>query len=130
MTNDKSDSFVRWQSVTREQLGAITNLVLGLATGMIAFESTLLLESKLVERCAFSFGIVSLALLVLSVGIALWCAINRLRDFRLTAQIARRRERGEVGQDLPGGLHGGRQDDGGARARRTTRLAGDRKSVV
>lgn len=32
----------------------------------------------------------------------LWCSVNRLRDFRLTTQIARRRENGDTElQDLP-----------------------------
>ncbi|MBD3653612.1 hypothetical protein [Kangiella sp.] len=33
--------------------------------------------------------------LIISVGLAVWCAINRLRDFRATAQIARSRYKEE-----------------------------------
>lgn len=88
-------SFVRWQAITREHLSSTSNLVLGLATGLLAFQSTLLLDHKLAVPCSFVFGVLSLAFLGGSVGFALWCAINRLRDFRLTAQIAHRRSNGE-----------------------------------
>jgi hypothetical protein len=47
----------------------------------------LLLDRKLVS-CAFGFGIAASGLLALSVVLALWCATNRLADFRLTAKIA------------------------------------------
>ena len=48
----------------------------------------LLLEKKLVVSCAFGFGVAACILLASSVALALWCATNRLTDFRLTAKIA------------------------------------------
>lgn len=94
MTDDASDSFIRWQKVTREHLGGLINLVLGLATGLLAFESTLLLEKKFTAPGAFDFGLSAVVLLSASIGFALWCAVNRLSDFRLTTQIALGREKG------------------------------------
>lgn len=96
MTTDDSDSFIRWQSTTREHFSLTSNLILGLATGLLAFHSSLLFEQKLTQAHAFAFVIAGIILLSFSVGLALWCTINRLRDFRLTTQIARKREKGET----------------------------------
>ena len=84
------ERFAKWQGVTREQLGATSNLILGLATGLLAFVTLLLIDGKLGASCAcaFGFGVTGSILLVLSVALALWCATNRLTDFRLTAKIA------------------------------------------
>jgi hypothetical protein len=88
MTEDKYERFAKWQGVTREQLGATSNLILGLATGLLGFTTVLLLQGRLAVSCAFGFAVAASLLLALSVAHALWCAINRLADFRLTAKIA------------------------------------------
>lgn len=80
--------FAKWQNVTRGQLGATSNLLLGLATGSLAFSALLLVDRKLIETWAFAFGIVGSVFLLISVALALWCTVNRLNDFRLTAKIA------------------------------------------
>lgn len=89
MQNNENDRFVRWQGITREQFSASTNLVMGLTTGLLAFESVLLLDQKFETICSIRFGITALLLLFASVAVGLWCAINRLNDFRLTAQISK-----------------------------------------
>lgn len=94
--DQNKDSFVRWQAVTRDHFSSVANLLLGLATGLLAFQSTHLLEHKLSSCSAIGFAIASLFFLFASVAIALWCSINRLRDFRLTARIARHRQKGET----------------------------------
>lgn len=94
MPQENADSFSRWQAATQEQFTATANLALGLATGLLAFESALLLDTRFLSHAAFWFAIAAVVLLFASVGLALWCAINRLRDFRLTTQIARRRQEG------------------------------------
>jgi hypothetical protein len=96
MVEEDQDSFIRWQEVTRNHFGAVSNLVLALATGLLAFHSTLLLDRKLSSTCASGFATASLFFLSVSIVLALWCSINRLRDFRLTARIARYREKGET----------------------------------
>lgn len=90
MTETEKDyeRFAKWQGVTREQLGATSNLMLGLATGLLAFSTLLLIDQKLNVSFAFVSGIVACLLLALSAALALWCATNRLTDFRLTAKIA------------------------------------------
>jgi uncharacterized membrane protein YhaH (DUF805 family) len=96
MAQEIHDSFIRWQDITRSQFSAVCNLILALSTGLLAFNSTLLLDHKMSLGCAFGFAITSIFFLAASVVFALWCSVNRLRDFRLTTQIARRREKDET----------------------------------
>lgn len=101
MAQNNQDSFIRWQEITRTHFSSVANLILALATGLLAFQSTLLLERKLSSCGASVFAAASLIVLAASVASGLWCSVNRLRDFRLSTQIARRRENGETElQDL------------------------------
>jgi hypothetical protein len=95
MANEQSDSFIRWQSATREHFTLTSSVVLGLSTGLLAFVSERLLTGSHPSCSVLLIGGAAVLLLVLSIGLALWCSINRLRDFRATAQIARRRDRKE-----------------------------------
>lgn len=95
MSNDQSNSFIRWQLVTREYFTFTSSVVLGLSTGLLAFISERLLTGIRPSCIVLLIGGIAVLLLVLSIGLALWCSINRLRDFRATAQIARRRDRNE-----------------------------------
>jgi len=92
-------SFIRWQGITRNHFSSVANLILALATGLLAFQSNLLLKHKLVSCGAYGFAVASLIILAVSVASGLWCSVNRLRDFRLTTQIARRREKMEAEKD-------------------------------
>lgn len=89
------ESFVRWQSATREQFSAVSNLVLGLATGLLAFLANTPSELKTSDGCLLAISVISLVLLTASVAVAISCAYNRLHDFRKTAQIARKRSKGD-----------------------------------
>lgn len=95
MASDEHESFVRWQGITRNHFSSVSNLVLGLATGLIAFLVPSLAGEQVTGRCSLVLSTLSLGLLVLSVALALWCAINRLRDFRATARVTRKRSQGE-----------------------------------
>ncbi|MGH9957045.1 MAG: hypothetical protein ACREBC_07940 [Pyrinomonadaceae bacterium] len=95
MRQENAESFIRWQAATQQHFTSTANLLLGLATGLLAFESTLLLDARFLSHAAFWFAVAAVVFLFTSVGVALWCAINRLRDFRLSAQIARRRQEDE-----------------------------------
>lgn len=95
MASDGQESFVRWQGITRDYFTTVSNLALGLATGLLAFLVSGLTSSPPATKCLLVVGSVSLVLLASSVGLAVWCAINRLRDFRATAQIARERSKNE-----------------------------------
>src|SRR5882672_10443120 len=91
MNNDPVESFVRWQRATREHFTLTSSVVLGLATGLLAFVSERFLDKTHLAGCVLIVGAVALLSLALSIVLALWCSINRLRDFRATAQIARHR---------------------------------------
>ncbi len=95
MSSDDRDSFIRWQSITREHFSSVSNLVLGLATGLLAFLVSGIAYPKPANKCLLVVDTGSMLLLAASVGMAVWCAINRLRDFRATAQLARSRYKGE-----------------------------------
>lgn len=95
MASDGQESFVRWQGITRDYFTTVSNLALGLATGLLAFLFSGLTSSPPATKCLLVVGSVTLVLLASSVGLAVWCAINRLRDFRATAQIARARSKSE-----------------------------------
>jgi len=92
---DDRESFVRWQGITRDHFSFVSNLVLGLATGLLAFLVSGLASAQPTNNCSLVIATLSMVLLSTSVGLAIWCAINRLRDFRTTAQIARSRYKGE-----------------------------------
>src|SRR5688500_7517518 len=64
MTDESYERFAKWQGITREQLGATSNLLLGLATGLLAFTTVLLLEKKLVVSCTFGFAVAACILLL------------------------------------------------------------------
>jgi hypothetical protein len=88
--NRYRERFVRWQSVTITQLGYTVNLILGLATGSLGFALTLLKDKDFVpQNCQKVFFDLSLASLLLSIALGIWCVISRLRDFRKTKNIAR-----------------------------------------
>lgn len=89
------ERFVRWQGVTREQFSAVSNLVLGLATGLLALLAKTPSDLKTTDGCLLALSVTSMTLLAASVAVAISCAYNRLRDFRKTAQIARKRSKGE-----------------------------------
>ena len=95
------ESSNRWQGRKIEQFGYSLNLILGLSVAATGFELTLLLDKKLErgcwQNCLFAISILSL---LLSVAIGLWCVINRLRDFRATAELARNREDGKPDLEL------------------------------
>lgn len=95
MKPDDLESFVRWQTVTRDYFSSVSNIVLGLATGLLAFLVSGLTPSQATSKCLLIVGTCSMVFLAASVGLAVWCAINRLRDFRATAQIARSRSKGD-----------------------------------
>lgn len=99
--NEPKGSFIRWQSITIAQLTYAVNLILGLSVATLAFQVTLLLNKDFVpsswQKCSFS---ISLLLLLVSVALGLWCVINRLKDFRATTKVARKRENGASETEL------------------------------
>ena len=92
-SQDPKGSFVRWQSITIDQLTYAVNLVLALSVATLGFQITLLLNDKFIpeawQKCAFAL---SLLLLAVSVIAGIFVVVNRLRDFRATKDAARLRE--------------------------------------
>ena len=95
------ESSIRWQGRTIEQFGYVLNLVLGLSVAGIGYEGTLVLNKQL-ERAGWQNTLLAISLLALALSIAaaLWCVISRLRNFRITAEIARKREDGASAIEL------------------------------
>ena len=89
------ESSIRWQGRTIEQFGYVLNLILGLSVAALGFGVSLISNEHFVrtgwQNCVF---VTSLLFLMLSIAMAIWCIINRLRDFRATAETARKREDG------------------------------------
>ena len=89
------ESFVRWQGVTRDHFSSVSNLVLGLSTGLLAFIVSNITSIQALSPCLLVLMGASTIFLAVSINMAVWCAINRLRDFRATTKIARARWKGD-----------------------------------
>jgi hypothetical protein len=88
------ESFARWQSTTIQQLGYSINLVLALSTASLGFAFTLTRDGDFAAHClAKALSSTSLLLFTLSTSLGIAVTLNRLFDFRKTAQIALDRER-------------------------------------
>ena len=87
MTAHRNSRVVRWQGRSNAQLGFVNNTVLALTTVSIGFA----VRSR--ELCGWRWWVLLLGImcLVVSAGLALRCAVNRLKDFRESAQLARGR---------------------------------------
>ena len=70
----------------------VTNLLIGLATGLLALEAQAILDAKIQVGAQDQFlGLASLGFLSLSLLVGLILAWSRLNDFRKTARIVRER---------------------------------------
>jgi hypothetical protein len=88
------ESFRHWQSRSIDQKQAASSLMMGLSGGALAFSTSLLDDATIFMGCTQStlfhlHGGAQLCSLALGVAFS----INRVRDFDLTSQIARARER-------------------------------------
>lgn len=91
---DKKSTYDKWESHRIAQLSFINNLVIGLSVALIGYLFNFIAPSNIIFNCfqKLLFWIGS-SLSLFSIGIGIFVAINRLRDFRLTAKIARKREK-------------------------------------
>ena len=102
----KDDSFVRWQKYTLDQLTYSVNLILTLSTASLGFAVALLINKDfpLTSFPLWSWGkilfLLTLLALFASMGLGIWCVINRLYDFRTTKDTARQREKGTSDEEL------------------------------
>src|SRR5437867_793515 len=86
-------SFRRWQGRSLDQKSNTSSLLLGLSGAGLAFAVSLLASQHTYIGClrSFLFHIHAIAQLF-SIGAGVLFSINRVRDFDLTAKIARLRE--------------------------------------
>lgn len=91
---DKKSTYSKWENHRISQLSFINNLVIGLSIALIGFVFDFIKPSNIIFNCIQKFLIwIGVLLIIASVIIGLLVAINRLEDFRLTAKIARNREK-------------------------------------
>ena len=87
---DDEDRYPRWQGRLIEQLGYAINLMLAFAVTALAYDFTLLRDKTFKpDALASSYLRISIGGLALASFFGLLCVVNRLRDFRGTAQRAR-----------------------------------------
>jgi len=101
VTDPKKEPFLRWQGRSLEYLSYAINLFLGLSVAAIGFEMSLLQNTQfnLVgwQKCIF---VLSLLSLVVASGLGVSCVLNRVKDFRDTTVIARKKSKEEYDDEL------------------------------
>jgi hypothetical protein len=88
----------RWQGIRVQQVGFLTNLLTGLAAGLIALEAGIAFgKLEGVAADVKRYFLYSIILLLLSIAIGIIMSWNRLVDFRMTSRtIKLRRQRLET----------------------------------
>jgi len=92
-------STVRWQEQAVAQLSFAINLFIGLAMASLGLAFGWM-TSKPITGSARCLLLVGVSLMLVSLLCGCGATITRLLDFRKTARIARRRERGVTSADL------------------------------
>ena len=91
---DKKSTYSKWENHRIVQLSFINNLIIGLSIALIGYVFNFIEPSNIIFNCTQKFFFwVGILLNIISVAIGIFVAINRLEDFRLTAKIARNREK-------------------------------------
>ena len=90
----QNERFVRWQKISIDHLGFCNNVLLALAIGALSYSLTLTQDKTFIAaRGTRSYLgavlFIALGALSLSIVLGLFCMLNRLRDFRATAQRAK-----------------------------------------
>ena len=95
--DDPHGSIVRWQSTLIVQFTYAINLILGFSVAALGFQITTMLGREINygyygEKTYVDAALLSLIFLGASVLLGIPLVLNRLKDFRLTAKIARQRK--------------------------------------
>lgn len=86
----ESEAYRRWEKIRIGQLGYTTNLILGLAVGVLAFETNMVVgHAERFHAGPWWLALPSILSAAVSVVLGLAAAINRLQDFRVTSKIYR-----------------------------------------
>ncbi len=83
---DYSERYIRWQGIRIEQMGYVNNLLIGLTSGSLVWLGDYLLTNGV---SANIFFLLSPLFFSISLVLGFSTAWNRLKDFRLTAQVLR-----------------------------------------
>jgi hypothetical protein len=95
------DSYTRWQAITTQQLTYAINLILSLSTASLGFAVSLIINQTFAPTSTGKVVfLLSIILFLIAIGLGVWCVINRLRDFRITRKIVRRKEEGATNAEL------------------------------
>ena len=101
MTDKYKEVFVRWQGRSLEYFSYTINLFLAFGVGSLGFGVNLLRDASFSPTgCAkYVFG-ASLLLLLLSIAVGIACVLYRVKDFRTTTKIARKKSEKEFDDEL------------------------------
>lgn len=89
-------SYLKWQDIRIKQLGYANNLIIALAVAVLGFAINFIqTEDLILSSFQKKLFWVASSLIIISIGLGIFVILNRLEDFKLTAQIARKREKNE-----------------------------------
>lgn len=95
-----NNSFIRWQGRSIEELGKAINLLLGLSLTTAGFVISKLLDPQFqnaINICQTKLLILGISISLVTILLLLFLMYNRLLSFRKTTEIARKREKGILG---------------------------------
>ncbi len=92
MENEKNASYTRWQNIRITQLGFANNLIIGLSVGSLGYLMNFINNTNSFNTFQKILIWIDCPLLLISCLVGLLLIINRLEDFKITAQIVRKRE--------------------------------------
>ncbi|PHN95485.1 hypothetical protein CSC80_09205 [Maribacter sp. 6B07] len=89
-------SYLKWQDIRIKQLGYANNLIIALAVAVLGFAINFIqTEDLILSSFQKKLFWVASSLIIISIGLGIFVILNRLEDFKLTAQIARKRDKNE-----------------------------------
>jgi uncharacterized membrane protein YcjF (UPF0283 family) len=95
------ESFIRWQKITIQQLSYLINLIIALSFSILGFSISLLMNPQFTPiGWSKLFFTSSFFLFVLATVSGIICSMIRLADYRITKNIARKREAGVSDSEL------------------------------
>lgn len=89
-------SFIRWQNISLKQLSYSNNLFIGLAIALISYIFNIISNVIELTNCQKIFFWLSLISLIVSTSAGICLSIKRLKNFKITAQIARNKEKKDI----------------------------------
>jgi len=93
MMNNNDRPFVRWQEIRIEQLGYVNYTLLILCSAIFAFQSDVIIKNELINSMEKYLFLQSIVFIFISIVIGCLLAFNRLISFKITAKIARIKEK-------------------------------------